>query len=187
MQKPPYAALLAAVLLLSTAGCTRQPTPADAPSQKTKVQDTVPEQAHQPQQEEAQPLPETAGAEDSASAGVWLDEPETTQLDLEETVSCSYTLPHLTLASDSASAAANAVFETLSDNIVAYAQETVYPAAQEKQALGFVNGGYSIESSDSVLIIHYIISVSYSTQSGDTQITHDFSIDLTSGELLEED
>ena len=179
MKKHTYAALLAAALLLSTAGCAKQPTTADAPAQETQVQDTVPEQAHQPQQEEAQPRPETAGTEDSTSAGVWLDEPETMQLDLEETVSCSYTLPHLTLASDSASAAANAVFETLSDNIVAY--------AQEKQAMGFVNGSYSIESTDSVLTIHYTISVSYSTQSADTQITHDFSIDLTNGELLEED
>ena len=187
MKKHTYAALLAAALLLSTAGCAKQPTTADAPAQETQVQDTVPEQAHQPQQEKAQPRPETAGTEDSASAGVWLDEPETMQLDLEETVSCSYTLPHLTLASDSASAAANAVFETLSDNIVAYAQETVYSAAQEKQAMGFVNGSYSIESTDSVLTIHYTISVSYSTQSADTQITHDFSIDLTNGELLEED
>ena len=74
----------------------------------------------------------------------WLDEPERIQTDLEEIVSCTYTLPHLTLESDDASAAANAVFDELSQTVISYAQETVYPAAQEKAAIGYVNGGYSI-------------------------------------------
>ena len=117
----------------------------------------------------------------------WLDEPETVQTDLEEIVSCTYTLPHLTLESDDASAAANAVFDELSQTVLSYAQETVYPAAQEKGAIGYVNGGYSISEEDGTLVVSYTLSVSYSTESGDQQFKHAYTIDLTTGELLKEE
>lgn len=117
----------------------------------------------------------------------WLDEPERIQTDLEEIVSCTYTLPHLTLESDDASAAANAVFDELSQTVISYAQETVYPAAQEKAAIGYVNGGYSISEENGTLIVSYTLSVSYSTETGDQQFLHIYYIDLTTGELLKEE
>ena len=117
----------------------------------------------------------------------WLDEPERIQTDLEEIVSCTYTLPHLTLESDDASAAANAVFDELSQTVISYAQETVYPAAQEKAAIGYVNGGYSISEENGTLIVSYTLSVSYSTETGDQQFLHTYYIDLTTGELLKEE
>ena len=112
----------------------------------------------------------------------WLDEPERIQTDLEEIVSCTYTLPHLTLESDDASAAANAVFDELSQTVISYAQETVYPAAQEKAAIG-----YSISEENGTLIVSYTLSVSYSTETGDQQFLHTYYIDLTTGELLKEE
>ena len=83
--------------------------------------------------------------------------------------------------------AANAVFDTLSQTVLSYAQETVYPTAQEKQAIGYVNGGYSISEVDETLVVDYTLSVSYSTETSDQQFTHIYTIDLSTGELLKEE
>ena len=93
----------------------------------------------------------------------------------------------VTLETDEASAAANAVFDTLSQTVLSYAQETVYPTAQEKQAIGYVNGGYSISEVDGTLVVDYTLSVSYSTETSDQQFTHIYTIDLSTGELLKEE
>ena len=130
--------------------------------------------------------PNQNGASDGLETS-WLDEPETIQTDLEEIVSCTYTLPHLTLGTSDASAAANTVFDDLSQTVISYAQETVYPAAQEKGAIGYVNGGYSISEEDGAIVVNYTISVSYSTENGDQQFKHLYTIDLTTGELLKEE
>ena len=130
--------------------------------------------------------PNQNGASDGLETS-WLDEPETIQTDLEEIVSCTYTLPHLTLGTSDASAAANTVFDDLSQTVISYAQETVYPAAQEKAAIGYVNGGYSISEENGTLIVSYTLSVSYSTETGDQQFLHIYYIDLTTGELLKEE
>ena len=71
--------------------------------------------------------------------------------------------------------------------VLSYAQETVYPTAQEKQAIGYVNGGYSISEENGTLIVSYTLSVSYSTETGDQQFLHIYYIDLTTGELLKEE
>ena len=53
--------------------------------------------------------------------------------------------------------------------------------------MGFVNGGYSISEEDGALIVNYTLSVSYSTENGDQQFKHIYTIDLTTGELLKEE
>lgn len=93
----------------------------------------------------------------------------------------------MTLGTSDASAAANTVFDDLSQTVISYAQETVYPAAQEKGAIGYVNGGYSISEEDGAIVVNYTISVSYSTENGDQQFKHLYTIDLTTGELLKEE
>ena len=146
-------------------------------------------QPEAPAQEPAEPIritPNQQGS-DTPSYAVWLDEPDTIQTDLEEIVTGTYTLPHLTVETDEASAAANAVFDTLSQTVLSYAQETVYPTAQEKQAIGYVNGGYSISKVDGTLVVDYTLSVSYSTETSDQQFTHIYTIDLSTGELLKEE
>ncbi len=177
------AASLAAFLLFTAAACARQSSPQQTPE---PAQPVTPEA---PAQEPAEPIritPNQQGS-DTPSDTVWLDEPDTIQTDLEEIVTCTYTLPHLTLETDEASAAANAVFDTLSQTVLSYAQETVYPTAQEKQAIGYVNGGYSISEVDGTLVVDYTLSVSYSTETSDQQFTHIYTIDLSTGELLKEE
>ena len=184
-----FAAAMAAILILSAAGCAKQPTQQEEPAAPVQEEATVPEATTEPEESQENVIHITPNQNQSADGleSSWLDEPGTIQTDLEEIVSCTYTLPHVTLESDDASAAANAVFDELSQTVVSYAQETVYPAAQEKSAIGYVNGGYSISEEDGALIINYTLSVSYSTETGDQQFKHTYYIDLTTGELLKEE
>lgn len=183
------AASLAAFLLFNAAACARQSSPQQTPEPAQPVTQEPAAQPEAPAQEPAEPIRITPNQQGSAtpSDAVWLDEPDIIQTDLEEIVTCTYTLPHLTLETDEASAAANAVFDTLSQTVLSYAQETVYPTAQEKQAIGYVNGGYSISEVDGTLVIDYTLSVSYSTETSDQQFTHIYTIDLSTGELLKEE
>ena len=178
-----FAVTVAAVLILSASGCAKMPAQQEAPAEPAKAEQIQPEET---QENVIHITPNQNQSSDGLEAS-WLDEPETVQTDLEEIVSCTYTLPHLTLESDDASAAANAVFDELSQTVLSYAQETVYPAAQEKGAIGYVNGGYSISEEDGTLVVSYTLSVSYSTESGDQQFKHAYTIDLTTGELLKEE
>ena len=183
------AASLAAFLLFTAAACTRQSSPQQTPEPAQPVTQEPVAQPEAPAQEPAEPIRITPNQQGSAtpSDAVWLDEPDTIQTDLEEIVTCTYTLPHLTLETDETSAAANAVFDSLSQTVLSYAQETVYPTAQEKQAIGYVNGGYSISEADGTLVVDYTLSVSYSTETSDQQFTHIYTIDLSTGELLKEE
>ncbi len=123
------AASLAAFLLFTAAACTRQSSPQQTPEPAQPVTQEPAAQPEAPAQEPAEPIRITPNQQGSAtpSDAVWLDEPDTIQTDLEEIVTCTYTLPHLTLETDEASAAANAIFDTLSQTVLSYAQETVYP------------------------------------------------------------
>ena len=173
------AASLAAFLLFTAAACTRQSSPQQTPEPAQPVTQEPAAQPEVPAQEPAEPIRITPNQQGSAtpSDAAWLDEPDTIQTDLEEIVTCTY----------KASAAANAVFDTLSQTVLSYAQETVYPTAQEKQAIGYVNGGYSISEVDGTLVVDYTLSVSYSTETSDQQFTHIYTIDLSTGELLKEE
>ena len=186
-----FAAALAAFLIVSLAACAKAPAQPEPQPEASAVEPAQPSA-------QTEPVPETSdenvihitpnqSQSDSGEDAGWLDEPETVQLDLEEAVSCCYTLPHLTLSSQEASDAANAAFEQLSQNFQVYARETVYPDAQAKQAMGFLNGGYSVEPADGALLIHYTLSVSYSTESSDTQLKHDYHVDLDTGEVTQLD
>ena len=162
------AASLAAILLFTAAACTRQSSPQQTPEPAQPVTQEPAAQPEAPAQEPAEPIRITPNQQGSAtpSDAVWLDEPDTIQTDLEEIVTCTYTLPQ---------------------TVLSYAQETVYPTAQEKQAIGYVNGGYSISEVDGTLVVDYTLSVSYSTETSDQQFTHIYTIDLSTGELLKEE
>lgn len=191
-------ALFAALLLLSGCGAKEQTPVQKEEASKTsntvavleKTEEaresasTITLPAEPAQTETKEPAQDTEAA---ASDKQWLDEPQTTQFDIEEVVSCTYTLPDLTLETSQATEAANAIFAGLAQDMNEYAQNSVYPAAQEKQAIGFVNGGYSITLEENTLKVDYTISVSFSTESSDQQFFHSYTIDLETGELLKEE
>ena len=160
---------LAAVLIISAAGCAKKTAQQENPASPVQEETIVPETQAEPEDLQENVIhitPNQNGASDGLE---------------------TYTLPHLTLGTSDASAAANTVFDDLSQTVISYAQETVYPAAQEKGAIGYVNGGYSISEEDGAIVVNYTISVSYSTETGDQQFKHLYTIDLTTGELLKEE
>ncbi len=187
------AALFAAFMILSA--CSAKTKTETITQEETTAQTEV---SSEPAEQEtielpAAPVPETEEPETSSEenpssqTASWFDEPQTEQFDLEEVVSCTYTLPHFTLGTEEASKTANAIFEALGQDLRDYAQTSVYPSAQEKQAIGFLNGGYSAGGSENTLVVTYTISVSFSTETQDQQFTHTYTIDLTTGELLKEE
>lgn len=93
------AASLAAFLLFTAAACTQQSSPQQTPEPAQPVTQEPAAQPEAPAQEPAEPIRITPNQQGSAtpSDAVWLDEPDTIQTDLEEIVTCTYTLPHLTL------------------------------------------------------------------------------------------
>lgn len=184
------AALLAAFFLFAALGCAAQSAPAAPSSTQAAAEDDPPVTPAEPEAEsevapevepEIEPTPEP-----QTPSPTWQDAPHTEQFDLEEVVSCTYTLPSLTLATKEATETANAVFATLEQTILSYAEQTVYQAAQEKQAMGFLTGGYTIEEADDTLCLVYTISVSFSTETQDTRFDHSYTLSLATGELLKE-
>lgn len=186
-----FSVCMTVLFLLSFAGCSGQTAaPASQPDvQNDQVEPLPSAEDAQPQISEPEVIAVTPNQaqKTEATAPTWIDEPQSFQFDLEETVSCTYTLPCLTLETSEASAAANAVFDSITQTITSYAQETVYPTAQEKQATGFLNGGYSITEEDGTLLVCYAISVSYSTETTDNRFEHTYTLSLSTGELLKEE
>ena len=88
------AASLAAFLLFTAAACTRQSSPQQTPEPAQPVTQEPATQPEAPAQEPAEPIRITPNQQGSAtpSDAVWLDEPDTIQTDLEEIVTCTYTL-----------------------------------------------------------------------------------------------
>ena len=175
MKKQLCAALLAALLTLSA--CAPAAPAEDSPA---PVESAQAEPAVQPETE----VPAPAAPETAPAADTFLDDPQTVQADLDEVVSYSLRLPHVTLESEAASEAVNAGFDTLRDSLVRYAEETVYPEAQQQQAIGFLTGDYAISAADGILTVVYAVSESYGTRDGAVSRETTYSFDMATGALL---
>lgn len=175
MNKQLCAALLAALLTLSACAPAAPAEDSPAPAQPVQTEPAVQPEAEVP----APAVPEAAPAADS-----FLDEPQTVQADLDEVVSYSLRLPHITLESEAGSEAVNAGFDTLRDSLIRYAEETVYPEAQQQQAIGFLTGDYTISAVDGILTVVYTVSESYGTRENAVSRETSYSFDMATGALL---
>ena len=82
---------LAAVLIISAAGCTKKPAQQENPASPVQEETIVPETPAEPEDLQENVIhitPNQNGASDGLETS-WLDEPETIQTDLEEIVSCT--------------------------------------------------------------------------------------------------
>ena len=115
-----FAAAMAAVLIISAAGCAKTPAQQEEPAERIREELIEPETPAEPEKAQENIIHITPNQHNTSDGleSSWLDEPETVQTDLEEIVSCTYTLPHLTLESADASAAVNAVFDELSQTVI---------------------------------------------------------------------
>ena len=100
----------------------------------------------------------------------------------------TYTLriPHLTLVSDAASETINDGMAQLQSALESYADDEVYKAALDAQAMAFVDGDYTISMADGKLILTYTLSVRYGVD-GAAEVTEKiYTFDAATGERLAE-
>ena len=112
----------------------------------------------------------------------FMDEPYEYQADIEEVVSLSFTLPKFTLTSGEASDQINARFEKWPESWKDFAASTVYQTAQERHAIGFLEGSYIATLEDGILKVTYTVVERYSDD--DAEIWHEdtFCFDAATGE-----
>lgn len=186
-------AVLAALLLATMlAACAHTPEPvqtqpAPAPAVSEPQQQTPEQQPAAQPDEPAQPEQDEVPAEPSEPqpyAGTFFDEPLTLRADIEEVVSYEITVPQVTLDNEDAAQYINDGFVALADSFVAYAQETVYETAQEKQTVGYLTGAYSITMDGAQLVVEYTVTERYAGEDLESISTRVYRFDAATGERI---
>lgn len=186
-------AVLAALLLAAMlAACAHTPEPvqtqpAPAPAVSEPQQQTPEQQPAAQPDEPAQPEQDEVPAEPSEPqpyAGTFFDEPLTLRADIEEVVSYEITVPQVTLDNEDAAQYINDGFVALADSFVAYAQETVYETAQEKQTVGYLAGAYSITMDGAQLVVEYTVTERYAGEDLESISTRVYRFDAATGERI---
>ena len=186
-------AVLAALLLAAMlAACAHTPEPvqtqpAPAPAVSEPQQQTPEQQPAAQPDEPAQPEQDDVPAEPSEPqpyAGTFFDEPLTLRADIEEVVSYEITVPQVTLDNEDVAQYINDGFVALADSFVAYAQETVYETAQEKQTVGYLAGAYSITMDGAQLVVEYTVTERYAGEDLESISTRVYRFDAATGERI---
>ena len=175
-------AVTAAALIFLSA-CRATTLPADVPVESAKSETSAADPQSTP--DDAVTLPADELKPESVVDG-WFDEPQTVQNDIEEVVTYTLSIPHLTLASDAASETINDGMAQLQSALESYADDEVYKAALDAQAMAFVDGDYTISMADGKLILTYTLSVRYGVD-GAAEVTEKiYTFDAATGERLAE-
>lgn len=187
--KRKIAAIAAAFLILSacsanSSAVTPETAQEDAPvlSSQVEVLPAEPEASSAPDMQiETKPSePEAHFAES------FTDEPYEVQMDMEEIVSLSLTLPYFTLdTSAEAMDQINTAFVTLKDNLDQYASTTVYETAQSRNTIGFVEGSYTVSLNEGVLTVTYTVEERYADSDDVTTYENIYRFDTATGERLD--
>lgn len=186
------AALTALIMVCALAACGKTPAPAEtpvtAPAPVAEPQEDL--SAEAPAEQPAKQIePEISAGpgentEPQPYTGTFLDEPLTLAADIEEVVSYEITVPQVTLDSEDAAQYINDGFAALADSFVAYAQETVYEAAQEKQTIGYLAGTYSITMDGAQLVVEYTVAERYAGEELESISTREYRFDAATGEKI---
>ena len=179
MKQTILAVTAAALIFLSA--CNATTLPADVPVESAKPETSAADPQSTP--DEVVTLPADELKPESVVDG-WFDEPQTVQDDIEEVVTYTLRIPHLTLASDAASEAINDGMAQLQSALESYADDEVYKAALDAQAMAFVDGDYTISMADGKLILTYTLSVRYGVD-GAAEVTEKiYTFDAATGEFI---
>ena len=181
MKQTILAVTAAALIVLSA--CNATTLPADVPGESEKPETSAADPQSTP--DDAVTLPADELKPESVVDG-WFDEPQTVQDDIEEVVTYTLRIPHLTLASGAASETINDGMAQLQSALESYADDEVYKAALDAQAMAFVDGDYTISMADGKLILTYTLSVRYGVD-GAAEVTEKiYTFDAATGERLAE-
>ena len=193
--KRKFAAIAAALLFLSACSAEKTETLNTAADNPSASQVEESQQPVNRAEENTADAPVSSDASDEMQtkpvspevhfSKSFFDVPYEVQKDFEEIVSLRLTLPHVTLDSEAASEKVNAAFVTLNENLENYASSTVYETAQQKNAIGFVDGSYTAEMADGVLNITYTVEEHYSSDSESTFYENSYRFDTATGEQME--
>lgn len=181
MKQTILAATAAALIFLSA--CKATTLPADVPVETAKPEtsaadpQSTPDDAVTLPADEHEPTPVVDG---------WFDEPQTVQHDIEEVVTYTLRIPHLTLASDAASETINDGMAQLQSALESYADDEVYKTALDAQAMAFVDGDYTISMADGKLTLTYTLSVRYGADGVAEVTVNAYTFDAATGERLAE-
>lgn len=180
MKQTILAVTAAALIFLSA--CKATTLPADVPVESAKPETSAADPQSTPDEVVTLPADELK----PESVDGWFDEPQTIQHDIEEVVTYTLRIPHLTLASDAASETINDGMAQLQSALESYADDEVYKAALDAQAMAFVDGDYTISMADGKLILTYTLSVRYGVD-GAAEVTEKiYTFDAATGERLAE-
>lgn len=189
--KQKLAALLALIFVISMAACSAKPAPApETFSEPPAAAEEQPAKEETPEDTPAkvvEPEVEAPPAEENGFDVDFTDTPQHTQADIEEIVSYDISVPQLTLASAEAADYINAGFAKLSDNLIKYAQETVYPSAQEKMTIGFLQTSYDVTAQDGKIVVDFTVEERYASEDEAKTDTTRYVFDAATGERLTED
>lgn len=181
MKQTILAAIAAALMFLSA--CAVSTLPADVPVEAEKPETSIAGTQNAP--DDVVTLP-SEDAEAKPVVDGWFDEPQTVQDNIEEVVSYTLRIPHLTLASDKASSAFNDGMTQLQSALESYAEEVIFPAALDAQATAFVDGDYTIAMADSKLTLTYTLAVRYGAESAAELTENTYTFDAATGDRLAE-
>lgn len=181
MKQTILAVTAAALIFLSA--CNATTLPADVPVESAKPETSAADPQSTPGEVVTLPADEL---KPESVVDAWFDEPQTVQHDIEEVVTYTLRIPHLTLASDAASETINDGMAQLQSALESYADDEVYKAALDAQAMAFVDGDYTISMADGKLILTYTLSVRYGVD-GAAEVTEKiYTFDAATGERLAE-
>lgn len=175
------AATAAALLFLSA--CALSTLPADVPVEAEKPETSAAATQNTP--EDVATLP-ADDADAKPVADGWFDEPQTVQHDIEEVVTYTLRIPHLALASDTASDTINDGMSRLLASLETYAEDEIYPSALDAQTMAFVNGDYTISMEGSTLTLIYALTVRYGADGAEERTEKTYTFDAATGERLAE-
>ena len=171
MKQTILAVTAAALIFLSA--CKATTLPADVPVESAKPETSAADPQSTPDEVVTLPADE-------------LKPESVVQHDIEEVVTYTLRIPHLTLASDAASESINDGMAQLQSALESYADDEVYKAALDAQAMAFVDGDYTISMADGKLILTYMLSVRYGVD-GAAEVTEKiYTFDAATGERLAE-
>ena len=181
MKRTILAATAAALFFLSA--CAVSTLPADVPVEAATPETGIADTQNTPEDVVTLPVDDMDA---KPVADGWFDEPQTIQDNIEEVVSYTLRIPHLTLASDEASATFNDGMTQLQSSLESYIDEVIFPAALDAQATTFVDGDYAISMENNKLTLTYTLSVRYGAESAAEATENTYTFDAATGKRLAE-
>ena len=180
------------LLCLQLSACKSASAPAPVSDTQPAAGETAPSlpaqdaqlpEENQPPVREVETLPAQPDA--GSETPVAVQEELTLRADIEESVSYEIILPKPELDNEAATAYFSALMDDLAASLVSYAEQTVFPAAQEKQTIASFTCSYTLTRDGTTLYLHLTRTESYANEEAPIETQKTFAFDSTTGTFIE--